>query len=119
MHLFIVLTTGILILKYMFINYMYKEYKITNSEFKKIKSKTKNKSIYFFIILFIFLYLVVEFKYNIYIILIVLVISVWEFIYGLTKIKELDEHKYTLYYIVEELISFLILLSVIVLIIFS
>ncbi|MBS6025826.1 MAG: hypothetical protein KIB00_17265 [Paeniclostridium sordellii] len=118
-HIFVALLTLILILKYVFANLMERKYKIINSEFQKIKSKTIKKPIYFFIILAILLYLVIKFRYNIYFVIIVLVVLIWEFIHGLTEIKKLNEYRYTLYYIVDEIISFLILLLGITLIIFS
>ncbi|CEQ10644.1 Uncharacterised protein [[Clostridium] sordellii] len=112
MYLFIALISGVLILKYMFINYMNKEYKITNSEFKEIKSKTIKKPIYLVIILAVLLYLVINFKYKMCFLIIVIVVLIWEFVYGLTEIEKLNEDRYTLYYIGEEIISSILLVVI-------
>lgn len=93
--------------RYIFTIFMKRKYKVTSLEFQKIKSKNINRPIYFLIILAIVLFIVITLENNIYTMLILGVILIVDFIYGLRRIKRLNEYKYTLYYIGDEAVSFL------------
>lgn len=103
-----------LILQCIFSNFMKKKYKITSSEFRDIKFKTLGVPIWLFIVLFIALYLIIAFEYNTISIVIALISIACDFIYGLKKIKKLNEKKYTIYYIGESTISILLIILLII-----
>lgn len=114
LYIFIVSVVLILSLKYVFSNFIKMKYKVKSSEIQKIKSEALDKPVWFFIVLFIAIYLVIMLEYNIIFIIITLLLVVGEFLYGLKKVKKLNENKYIIYYIGESVISFLLIILLII-----
>lgn len=119
-YIFLIILAIVWILKYTFSKFMEMEYNITKSEYQKIRKEIANNNIYFIIFLIIVVFILITTKYSIYAsIILIIIVSVGEFIYGLIKIKKLDKNRYTIYYIGDELISFLLMIPAIVLFMIS
>lgn len=114
LYIFIVSVVLILSLKYAFSNFIKTKYKVKSSEIQEIKSDALDKPVWFLIVLFIAIYLVIMLEYNIIFIIITLLLVVGEFLYGLKKVKKLNENKYIIYYIGESVISFLLIILLII-----
>ncbi|CEK29381.1 hypothetical protein JGS6364_00271 [[Clostridium] sordellii] len=98
---------GIFSLYFIFTIFMKKKYKITNSQFQEVKSKNINRPVALLIILGILLFIVITLENNTFTVITLGVLLMIDFIYGLRKIKILNEYKYTLYYIGDEVTSLL------------
>lgn len=114
LYIFIVSVVLILSLKYAFSNFIKIKYKVKSSEIQEIKSEALDKPAWFLIVLFIAIYLVIMLEYNIIFIIITLLLVVGEFLYGLKKVKKMNENKYIIYYIGESVISFLLIILLII-----